>query len=79
MGLFNLVSEASSHCCDAWLRIPLLAGFPQFTKFSFGYYYPTDHLHSQLVSLVFAVTGIIYGVVSAGGLVDVLTYLAVIT
>ena len=56
-----------------------MAGFPQFTKFSFGYYYPTDHLHSQLVSLVFAVTGIIYGVVSAGGLVDVLTYLAVIT
>ena len=79
MGLSALVSEPSSHCCDAWLRIPLSAGFPKFTKFSFGHYCPTDHLHSQLVGLVFAVSGIVHGIVGAGGLVDVLTYLSVIT
>ena len=79
MGLSALVSEPSSHCCDAWLRIPLSAGFPKFTKFSFGHYCPTDHLHSQLVGLMFPVTGVIHSVVGSGGLVYVLTYLAVIT
>ena len=50
-------------------------GFPQFTKFSFGHYCPTDHLHSQLVGLVFPVPGVVNSVVGSGSLVYVLTYL----
>ena len=78
MGLSALVSEPSSHCCDAWLRIPLLAGFPKFTKFSFGHYYPTDHLHSQLVGLVFTMASVSDHLIGSTGLIYVLTYLGVI-